>query len=311
MERIEPTFDGLFNFFKVKAKEEGSSVDELAFNLGIFLQKANYNRTPYQLYFEGFYRARTGNFESIDKACEEFNHVRELGPPPAKFAKECRCNTVGNPIFYCTNDNGTAVFEVRPQIGQYVVITHFKPVNSKNFEIVLPIIGVNRIKTRLERRDKHDPIAIMLRDDLIYKTEDAFIKVLDHYLSNLFIEPVSEANKYLYKLSTAYYKALVTYAKYDNDKITGLFYPSVESECTGYNLALELNAIKDKLEVDASGTTVIYKVEWKQGKEYRLRPKKQIKSIDENGNIVWEDAVATGVWHLNPSDLAPTINSFR
>lgn len=52
--------------------------------------------------------------------------VRELGPPPAKFARQGRMNASGISVFYGAREPGTCVAEVRAPVGSHVVLGRFE-----------------------------------------------------------------------------------------------------------------------------------------------------------------------------------------
>ncbi|NTH16648.1 RES domain-containing protein [Agrobacterium rhizogenes] len=52
--------------------------------------------------------------------------VRELGPPPAKFAKQGRMNAAGISVFYGAKEPDTCIAEVRAPVGSHVVLGRFE-----------------------------------------------------------------------------------------------------------------------------------------------------------------------------------------
>ncbi|MBY5392355.1 RES domain-containing protein [Rhizobium leguminosarum] len=52
--------------------------------------------------------------------------VRELGPPPAKFAKQGRMNAGGISVFYGAREPDTCIAEVRAPVGSHVVLGRFE-----------------------------------------------------------------------------------------------------------------------------------------------------------------------------------------
>ena len=76
------------------------------------------------------YRART--FQSDERLCAALCRPdRELGSPPASFAREGRMNARGISAFYGANNARVAIAEVRPPVGSQVAVA--------SFEIVRPL----------------------------------------------------------------------------------------------------------------------------------------------------------------------------
>lgn len=70
------------------------------------------------------FRARV--FQSAQRMEVELSHPeRALGPPPSKLATAGRMNAKGIPVFYGATHKYTAISEVRPPVGSYVVTCSF------------------------------------------------------------------------------------------------------------------------------------------------------------------------------------------
>ena len=72
-------------------------------------------------------------FTRVRKCCCKgslFNNLSELIYPPAKHTKIGRANLEGEAVFYCSNDPGTSIFEVRPKLGDWIATSKFR--NNKS-----------------------------------------------------------------------------------------------------------------------------------------------------------------------------------
>ncbi len=56
--------------------------------------------------------------------------VSELGPPPAKFAKQGRMNAAGIAVFYGAQEPETCIAEVRAPVGSHVVLGRFEIIRA-------------------------------------------------------------------------------------------------------------------------------------------------------------------------------------
>ncbi len=72
------------------------------------------------------YRARS--FENYDSVEEALKHPElHFGPPPHLLARSGRMNAHGIPVFYGATSPDIAVSEIRPAVGNFVIVTPFRP----------------------------------------------------------------------------------------------------------------------------------------------------------------------------------------
>lgn len=75
------------------------------------------------------FRARV--FQDEESLQEAFKHPEiNFGPPPAGICPAGRMNSKGVSVFYGSTDSTTALNEVRPPVGSYVVMAEFKIVRA-------------------------------------------------------------------------------------------------------------------------------------------------------------------------------------
>lgn len=298
MENVTNTISNTINIIENMASRREVSDDQLNYFLVSFLNKAKFHRTPYMMHFQGIYRARAESFNSIEDACAEFAHVEKLSYPPDEFAKASRCNRHGYSVFYGSNENGVPIFETRPEIGQYVVVTGFKPRKKGTFDILLPIIGVKQIRENLSLRDPSDSMVNILSEDMHYKENSDLVSLeIDNHIAKWFSTPANESNKHIYRLTTAFFQILTNNVKYDDDEVHALIYPSVESDITGYNIAIKKKVVDSGLQVQRA---TIYQVIEKKFKEYALQPLREIDKIEESGKITWRELISKEIFRLSP-----------
>lgn len=169
--------------------------------------------------------------------------------------------------------------------------------------MLLPVIGVKQLRENLLRRNPYDKMAEILSKDMHYMASDDPISLMiDDHIAGWFSHRVDDSCKYIYRLTTAFYKALVNFVKYDNDEINALIYPSVESEITGYNIVMEQKVVMDNLEVSKA---IIFSLVHKNGSSYTIKPLKESSHIESDGKIIWADVKNGGLLTFNPD--TPTI----
>lgn len=79
-----------------------------------------------------FYRARLAN-NGVEAKNIQDNPIVELGAPPKERAANNRMNPAGIPLLYVADDTKTCIAEVRPSIGDVVVVGRFRSTKCLKF----------------------------------------------------------------------------------------------------------------------------------------------------------------------------------
>jgi len=110
------------------------------------------------------YRARAfENYEDVEAALE--HPERFFGPPPYKLARSGRMNAHGIPVFYGATSSDIAVAEVRPVVGNFVVVVAFRTLRELK---ILNISTLNNLSSKKgsifdERVAEHNKKASFMR----------------------------------------------------------------------------------------------------------------------------------------------------
>ena len=126
-----------------------------------------------------------------------------------------RANYIGKPVFYCSNDAGTAIFEINPELGEFITTLEVKIIKS---EIKLMYLGFNSQNTPTFNQ--------------IPESDQGF----HEFMEIIFREKVNEGQEYNYLKTAILAKAFLTEAD-------GIVYPSVGSECRGWNVVFPTDFI--------------------------------------------------------------------
>lgn len=216
--------------------------DRIFSNVGLHKTLDGKNAITYIDESVSLFRARV--FDSIEKV--EFSlqfPEKEFGPPPHKFATSGRMNAQGIPVFYGAMTSETAISEVRPAVGSYVVVATFHPLRTLRVLDISALDNLTPSSDSLFNPDTTDKLAIA-----------AFLKRLSHKLTM----PISGSrtdNEYLITQATAEYLSLSDEHSLDGIKFrsTQKAYNSSDKE-TPYNVVLftkassVMNADDPKLE---------------------------------------------------------------
>ncbi len=274
------------NLIKETIELPGSSCWKAVDDFTAVLQDYNYEKHPFNFKLDGVIRASVNDDENW------FNDIDRLSYPNRNKYKKIRinfgrCNFPDTAVFYCSSENGVPVFEVRPEVGQYIVLSNWASKVSDKIEFYGAAIGVEAIIKSLGRNDSF--IKTLSQDDIFKDSTTQDIKNIDRYVAKLFMEKASE-NDRIYWLTSA-----ITRIHFENmvlsksgKKLQGLIYPSVASMITGSNLALTTSYVDQNLRL--IGASMYKLVEHDVDKmEYKLTPVKTLMRADNYGLLDWQD----------------------
>lgn len=179
-----------------------------------------------------FQRARV--FSDEDAIVKALKHPeRHLGPPPTGFGSAGRMNVKGVSVFYGATDEDTAIAEVRPPVGSFVVTATFEITQSLR---LLNLSDLHRVQPD-DRLSYFDPARMEQAQRC------AFLKGLkDRLLMPVMPELVDQG----YLITQAIADFLSTHPTLNVD---GIYFPSVqvptiEDSVPGHNVILFSKACK-------------------------------------------------------------------
>lgn len=263
------------------------------------LKDVGYRKHPYIIRASAFCRA-TCHFEE-----SWFDNVSKLSYPPEKvwIKKRSfgRCNWPDKPVFYCSNETGVPVFEVKPAVGSYIVLSRWESKASDRIELYAVALGIEAIMNSLSEDDKF--LVTLQQDDVFKDTTAQEVKEIDRYIAKLFVEEAL-GNEKIYWLTSAvpkvYFDDLVFEAS--GKKISGLIYPSVAFQLKGYNVALTTDFVDANLQLKGARMYQVINFN-EEVPEYTLKPVKKVIGSYSNGGLVWEyvnEEIASQIWTLSP-----------
>lgn len=174
---------------------------------GVSVLTATGKGSPYH----ELYRARV--FQSEDEMRKALEHPeRNLGATPVGVAKSGRMNARGQPAFYGTTAVETALAEVRPPVGSWVVIARFaviRPVQLLNLSL-------------LSQLCLHPAASFFDPESRKLFQRYAFLRELSRRLVRP-VMPDSEEHNYLITQVIADYLAM-----HPRMSLSGIIYPSVQ-----------------------------------------------------------------------------------
>lgn len=158
------------------------------------------------------YRARL--FEDFSEIEEALKHpARNFGPPPTTSAKAGRMNASGVPAFYGALSSKTAIAEMRPAVGNLVVVAAFRPLRQLN---LLDLSALEELKSAAG--SSFDPAVQR------HKEVTIFLKTLSRKLT-IPVFGKSRESEYLITQAVAEYLSLLTTPNLD-----GIIFHSTQKE---------------------------------------------------------------------------------
>jgi len=170
-----------------------------------------------------------------------------IGPPQGK-ANNGRCNLKGESVFYAALDFKTAIWETRPQVGDYITVSEWeiKPGQKLNTHHIFhpTLTNVNKdssnaYKAWLESKKQINPDLVEVFDELLL------------FLTEQYMKKVTDDEKQNYLFSANYSSRLIQQKPDANGfKIDAVCYPSVRVEYGLTNLAIVNDCVFDKLKLN-------------------------------------------------------------
>jgi DNA-directed RNA polymerase subunit RPC12/RpoP len=164
---IKKSLQGEARFFNQKVKD---FFDEIFLNIETFRTVDNKSAISRLTPERSIYRARV--FEDLNQVADALKHPeRQFGPPPQLLATSGRMNAQGISVFYGAYSPHISISEVRPAVGNYVVVAEFNVMRPLR---ILDISLLDNI--RLDKGSFFDPQYV----DLLGKI--SFLKTLSQKL---------------------------------------------------------------------------------------------------------------------------------
>lgn len=212
------------------------------------------------------------------------NHVDCIYPQSQYIKQLGRANRKNQCIYYFAADDGVALTEVKPKIGDVVTILECKPIGDSTPSLIP--IGIHQMAKEHGARIGGGFPAPDMRIESLFHNDRASIgkhKMIDDFILKEFLRVVDDGDEYLYKLTIAVAELLFTFEAdlsefgIDLGFVDGLAYPSIAAAQINANLALRPEAFHR-----------IYKptaCKWMRMEEPR---RKSLKRITVDGFLVSE-----------------------
>lgn len=217
------------------------------------------------------YRARAfENYEDVEKALE--HPERYFGPPPHELARSGRMNAHGIPVFYGATSPKIAVAEVRPVVGNFIVVVPFRPLRALK---LLDISALDRLR----------PVKGSLFDPHVKELNEkaSFMRTLSRKLT-LPVSGKNPENDYLITQAISEYLSVSKEYQLDGISFNSTQYSKTDEPDARYqNVVLFRGASKIKDSVNQHKSYLVELFEHIEDNEYGFSPKiRQIMSDEKN-----------------------------
>jgi len=209
---------------------------------------------------------------------ERVEHLRY--PPPEIVRRYGRANQPGKSVFYGATEHGTALLEMRPQVGERFVVSQWELSGTKSPEV--RELGLLETLARLR-----PGLAAMLKSMLVpSQAQGLSVDDLDkhqlirRFLSQQFTREVSPDSEHEYRLSAAIATTLL------QGNTDGVVYASIASVQSGVNVAL-LPASLDRL-YRVTACLELEVIERVAEFQYKARVLRRSVRVTDEGDIAWQ-----------------------
>lgn len=269
---------------------------------------ANYQWPKPVFQFSGFYRA-----SGLKPTESHEPELDRLSYPKPVYAGLGRCNWAGEPMFYCSNENGVPVYEIRAKKGTVFAMSKWvsQAADPQNVVMSPSIIGIDRIIATLGDDSN-------LEDFLKHYIDvmPAEIQEIDAFLGDLFARPHGSVPN-LYWFTSAVARVVLGDLKNNSTKegLDGLMYPSIQSQFTGFNLAIKPAFVDRNLRLEGSAIRQVFEHD-ESTYSYSIGALRGLRGIDSSGKAIWVNVHPDDAhkrWELAPhspvvySKVPPTL----
>lgn len=179
--------------------------------LGTYFSKLN---APYHLIDEDFKILTRVRKHSTART--PFPNITDLLCPPKEIVGVNRANVPLQPIYYCSNDPGTSIYEVRPEVGDWIT----------TLDLEFPVPTIDLLILGLDKNKKISGVFTEIDKGIHLFLEKHFTKEVNHDKSHL------------------YYHTAIFVKRFIGSK-DGVAYPSVGSGLKGWNFALKTDFVDE------------------------------------------------------------------
>ena len=218
--------------------------------------------------------------------------VSDLMGPPAEFASLGRVNKKGESVFYCALDFNTAVWEMQPEVGEYITVSEWK---IKKGQKLINHFIFHPEETNLSKESKNAHEAHLKEMGIIREDYRKTFNEIQKFIAEEFMKPVDRTKNVNYLFSSIIGSRFLQSGKDPNGfQIEAISYPSTRRDCEVTNIAILNSLVLDKLDLVSAKIMTVgetnYDVKNKNREDLIMVSALQTESESfdfENNKIYW------------------------
>jgi hypothetical protein len=238
----------------------------------------------------GLFRARKNWDNKTKTKIEYFESVEDFYAPKSSDVNSIgRCNEINDPVFYCSDDPLTTMFEIQPNTGDEFSIMEFAcPKMIEQLNVVC--------HSKLSRNNSS--LGGLLQDHykIDYASRDyiAFVLQVDELIAKEFETIIDETKRFKYNITIGIYRFYCeNNEEFSSTQIcgppSGLIYPSVAKNQIGVNFALNVIVYKRYISPDSAHK---YRVIKKRSPfDFDIQKISVAYVITSQGKILWNNVI--------------------
>lgn len=213
---------------------------------------------------------------------ETITEIEYLKNPPKECVKNYgRANLIGQSVLYGTFILPTALLELRPENGDIITISRWKPKNENETILIYPIIDYFKTKDFFLKNRFYEYIQR-------YSTIEQEIIINDNLLLSYYFSRKIDRSKHQNYIYSAHFadKILNSTINKEGKKIDAIIYPSVQDTTESPNIAIKPDFFNEKYEIEE----ITEYLTVQNGENVFLETLKRAHEIDNYGQIKWKNA---------------------
>lgn len=173
--------------------------------------------------------------------------VSDLMGPPTEFASLGRVNKKGESVFYCALDFNTAVWEMQPEVREYITVSEWKIKKGKK---LINHFIFHPEETNLSKESKNAHEAHLKEMGIIREDYRKIFNEIQKFIAEEFMKPVDRTKNVNYLFSSIIGSRFLQSGKDPNGfQIEAISYPSTRRDCEVTNIAILNSLVLDKLDL--------------------------------------------------------------
>jgi hypothetical protein len=237
-DKVRDKLDYYRSLFNKTHDLPATEFEELKKNISTFfnLKPAGFLKEPPS----GLIRISNNNriLKALGKDLSYLTEISQILAPPIQYCDFNRCNIPGQQVLYCSVNEASAYWEIKPRRGDVITISHFK---------LKPGAKLNCTVIKTEKTK--DPSISHALQEVFYLLEEFFV--------DAYSLPVSRERQRDYIFSAVLSSEQLFYPVVSTNNVEAILYPSVQKKKYGQNIAIRNDLLLERYDIEGVETRFI------------------------------------------------------